>query len=100
MKISKDMIREPNMSMSLVLIPPHESIPAHYHTNCQTALYIIKGHGRVLTGLKLEKSLFFEAGDFIYIAPLDIHQPFNDSEETMIAVVCRDARYEITETLQ
>ena len=38
-----------------------------------------KGKGRFLTGPKLENTLDIEAGDFLYVPQILVHQPINDS---------------------
>ena len=56
----------------------------------------MKGHGRFLTGQKLEIPLSIGPGDFIYVPPGAVHQPVNDSlSEPMELIVARNAPVEI-----
>jgi uncharacterized RmlC-like cupin family protein len=47
-------------------VPPGLRSSAHVHTNCESALYVLSGRGRFLTGRHLERSLDIAKGDFIY----------------------------------
>lgn len=82
--------------MAIATIPPGCASSPHYHVNCESAIYVVKGKGRFLTGQKLEKALEIGPGDFIYVPPDSVHQPVNDSlSEPMELIVARNAPVEI-----
>ena len=82
--------------MAIATIPPGCASSPHYHVNCESAIYVVSGNGRFLSGLGLEKSDAIAKGDFIYVPPNSVHQPINDSEsETMELIVARNTPVEI-----
>ena len=82
--------------LAIATIPPGCASSPHYHVNCESAIYVSKGKGRFLTGIRLEKSLDIAEGDFIYVPPDSVHQPVNDSlSDTMELIVARNAPVEI-----
>ena len=84
--------------LALATIPPGCQSSAHWHTNCESAIYITRGRGRFLVGNGLEEALEFGPGDFIYVPPQAIHMPVNDSTtEPVEMVVARNAPVETVE---
>ena len=80
-----------HLCMHLVIIPPGGKATPHYHSGCETALYIIQGRAETRYGQNLEYSSINEAGDFLFIPPDVPHQPINLSDtEQVIAVVARN----------
>lgn len=83
--------------LAVASIPPFCSSTAHYHVNCESAIYVLKGKGRFLVGEGLEEALVIEEGDMIYVPPGVVHSPANDSSETMELIVARNAPVEIVQ---
>lgn len=82
--------------LAIATIPPGCASSPHYHVNCESAIYVVKGTGRFLSGHRLEKSDAIGAGDFIYVPPNSAHQPVNDSlTESLELIVARNAPVEI-----
>ncbi len=82
--------------LAIATIPPGCASSPHYHVNCESAIYVVKGRGRFLSGPKLEKSDAIAAGDFIYVPPNSVHQPINDSlTDELELIVARNAPVEI-----
>jgi uncharacterized RmlC-like cupin family protein len=82
--------------LAIATIPPGCASSPHYHVNCESAIYVAKGHGRFLTGQNLETSLPIGPGDFIYVPPDAVHQPVNDSPtEPLELIVARNTPVEI-----
>jgi uncharacterized RmlC-like cupin family protein len=78
------------LSMNLVIIPAHSSAEPHFHRGFESAVYMMKGSTEVRYGTNLEESLTLEEGDFLFI-PSDVpHQPFNHSDEPVLAIVSRN----------
>ena len=63
--------------------------------NCESAIYVVRGHGRFLTGNDLENSLTIGPGDFIYVPQDAVHQPVNDGSEPLELIVARNTAVEI-----
>ena len=82
--------------MAIANIPPGRCSTAHYHVNCESAIYVVSGKGRFLTGQNLEKEAQIGPGDFIYVPRDAVHQPVNDSaSEPLELIVARNTPVEI-----
>ena len=82
--------------LAIATIPAGCASSPHYHVNCESAIYVVSGSGRFLSGPRLEKSDQITKGDFIYVPPDSVHQPINDSmSEPMELIVARNAPVEI-----
>ncbi len=89
--ISSETAGATGISMNMVIIPPGGAASTHYHNGYETAIYLLQGRVETRYGIKLEKSVINEAGDFIFIPPNVPHQPRNLSEtEPAIAIVSRN----------
>ena len=51
--ISADLAGSEGIFMGSARVPPGLRSSAHVHTNCESALYVVSGHGRFLIGLHL-----------------------------------------------
>ena len=94
--VSKALVGTEGIHLAVATIPPACASSPHYHVNCESAIYVVKGTGRFLTGKKLENELPIGPGDFIYVPPDAVHQPVNDSlSEPMELIVARNTPVEI-----
>ncbi len=94
--VSKALAGTEGIHLAIATIPPGCASSPHYHVNCESAIYVMSGKGRFLTGRHLENTLEIEKGDFIYVPPDSVHQPVNDSlSEQMELIVARNAPVEI-----
>jgi uncharacterized RmlC-like cupin family protein len=94
--VSQSLVGTEEIHLALATIPPGCQSSPHYHVNCESAIYVVKGTGRFVVGSRLEKSLPIGPGDFIYVPPDAVHQPINDSlSEPLEMVVARNAPVEI-----
>jgi uncharacterized RmlC-like cupin family protein len=62
------------------VIPPHTATTPHWHTACETAIYIITGHVHVNIGHGLAEHYQAGPGDFIYVGKGVIHQTITTDE--------------------
>ena len=93
--VSQALVGAKGIHLAIATIPPGCASSAHHHLNCESAIYVLSGRGRLLTGDRLQKSLPVKPGDFIYIPPDAVHQPVNDSpSEAMELIVARNAPVE------
>ena len=83
--------------LAIATIPPGCQSSAHRHTNCESAIYVVRGHGRFLAGDGLERVLEIGPGDFIYVPPMAVHAPVNDGPEPLELIVARNAPVEEVE---
>ena len=94
--VSKALAGTEGIHLAIATIPPACASSPHYHVNCESAIYVMSGEGRFLTGKHLENTLQIKKGDFIYVPPDSVHQPVNDSlSEAMQLIVARNAPVEI-----
>ncbi len=86
--------------LSIATVPPGRCSTTHYHTNCESAIYVLSGEGLFLHGRELEIEDEIAPGDFIFVPPNSNHQPVNTSDnEDLLLIVARNAPVEIVEDL-
>jgi len=84
--------------LAIATISPGHRSEAHVHTNCESAIYILKGNGYFMVGDKLDQVLPFSPGDFLFVPEGAPHQPVNGNpEEPVEMIVARNAPVEIVE---
>ena len=94
--VSERLVGTKGIHLALATLPPGCASSPHYHVNCESAIYVVGGRGRFLTGKDLETSQPIGPGDFIYVPPQAVHQPVNDSvTEPLELVVARNTPTEI-----
>ena len=94
--VSQSLVGSTGIHLAIATIPPGCASSPHYHVNCESAIYVARGHGRFLTGQDLKTALPIGPGDFIYVPPNAVHQPVNDSPtEPLELIVARNTPVEI-----
>ncbi len=94
--VSEALTDAKGIHLALATIPPGCGSSPHYHVNCESAIYVVRGRGRFMVGPRLDRSLPIGPGDFIYVPPNAAHQPINDSpSEPLELVVARNAPVEV-----
>ena len=95
--VSEALTGSTGIHLAIATIPPHCASSPHYHVNCESAIYVVKGRGRFIVGDKLDNPLPIAPGDFIYVPAEAVHQPVNDSDEVMEIIVARNTPVEIVQ---
>jgi uncharacterized RmlC-like cupin family protein len=99
--ISQGSVGAQGLYMAIHRVPPGAHSSFHLHTNCETAVYILKGRAFGYNGANMEEYLEAQAGDFVYIPANAPHVVGNPSRDEMLEyVVCRNAPDEIVVTLK
>ena len=99
--VSEQLTGATGIHMAIATIPPGRCSSAHYHVNCDSAIYVVSGKGTFLTGSELENEEPISAGDFIFVPPDANHQPINTSaNENLVLIVARNAPVEIVIELE
>ena len=94
--VSKGLVGSEGIHLAIATIPPGCASSPHYHVNCESAIYVLRGQGRFIVGQNLENPLPIGPGDFIYVPPNAVHQPVNDSQtEPLELIVARNTPVEI-----
>jgi uncharacterized RmlC-like cupin family protein len=78
-------------------LPPGQRSSPHVHTNCESSIYIASGHGRVLTGVHVDRVLVIEPGDFLFVPPGAPHIVINEGAVDLVLVVSRNTAEERAE---
>jgi uncharacterized RmlC-like cupin family protein len=81
-----------NIYMGLFRVPPGARSRPHYHENCESALYMLKGGIEIQWGDDLGDSVEVQAGDMLYVPPRETHivRNLSDSEPAEY-IVARDS---------
>jgi uncharacterized RmlC-like cupin family protein len=80
-----------NIYMGVFKVPAGAQSMPHYHADCESAVYMLRGSLRVRWGEGLEHALTLEPGDMAYVPPRETHLLENPSEfEEAEYVVARD----------
>ncbi|MCH8225376.1 MAG: cupin domain-containing protein [Chloroflexi bacterium] len=95
--VSEGLVGSTGIHLAIASIQAGCASSPHYHVNCESAIYVVRGHGRFLTGDNLENSLTIGPGDFIYVPQDAVHQPVNDGSEPLELIVARNTAVEIVE---
>ena len=96
--VSKELVGAKGIHLAVATVPPGCESGAHHHVNCESAIFITRGHGKMLVGDNLEEALDIGPGDFIFVPPGAVHQPVNDSKtEPLEMIVARNSPVEIVE---
>ena len=94
--VSESLTGSTSIHLAIATVPPGRCSTTHYHTNCESAIYVVSGKGLFLSGDNLEKEDEINAGDFIYVPPNSNHQPVNTSpNENLVLVVSRNTPVEL-----
>jgi uncharacterized RmlC-like cupin family protein len=95
--VSETLTGATGIHLATATIPAGHSSSPHIHVNCESAIYILQGHGKFMVGKKLDHALEFGPGDYLFVPSGAPHQPVNDSAEIIEMVVARNAPVEIIE---
>src|ERR1700681_2246472 len=83
-----------------VTLEPRAKTGAHHHGRHEVAVYVVRGHGQIRWGERLEFAADIAPGDFVYFAPYVPHQELNpDASETVDFVVVRSDNEKIVVAL-
>ena len=99
--VSEALSGSTGIHLAIATVPPGRCSTAHYHVNCESAIYVVSGEGLFLHGEELQVEEEIRPGDFIYVPPDSNHQPVNTSEdEDLVLIVARNAPVEIVVDLE
>ena len=95
--VSKNLSNATNIHMAIATIPKDRCSTTHFHTNCESAIYVLSGRGLFLHGENMEIEAEISEGDFIYVPDGALHQPVNTGEDDLKLIVARNTPTEIVE---
>ena len=73
--VSESLTGATGIHLAESVIPPGRCSSPHYHSNCESAIYVISGRGVMLTGDDLSVEEEIGPGDMIYIPPGALTSP-------------------------
>ena len=95
--VSKNLSNASKIHMAIATIPKDRCSTTHFHTNCESAIYVISGKGLFLHGERLEIEAKISEGDFIFVPDGALHQPVNTGDNDLVLIVARNTPVEIVE---
>jgi uncharacterized RmlC-like cupin family protein len=87
--VSAESAAATGICMHLLEMPPGASAKPHYHEAHETAIFALEGVAEMRHGPRLEQVMRIEPGDFVYIPPGVLHQPYNPGDAVVRAVIAR-----------
>ena len=97
--VSKNLSNATNIHMAIASIPKDRCSTTHFHTNCESAIYVLSGNGLFLHGKNLEIEEEISQGDFIFVPEGAFHQPVNTGDNVLELIVARNTPIEIVEEM-
>jgi|TARA_B100001750_G_scaffold248591_1_gene281991 uncharacterized RmlC-like cupin family protein len=97
--VSKNLSNATNIHMAIATIPKDRCSTTHFHTNCESAIYVLSGKGLFLHGNNLEIEEEISQGDFIFVPEGALHQPINTGSKVLELIVARNTPIEIVEEM-
>ena len=95
--VSEHLSNATNIHMALADIPMGRCSTTHYHTNCESAIYVLSGSGIFVHGDNMDIEDEISAGDFIFVPAGALHPPVNTGDTTLKLIVARNTPTEIVE---
>jgi uncharacterized RmlC-like cupin family protein len=81
-----------NIFMGIFRLPAGARSRPHYHANCESACYMLRGQMRIRWGDRLEQVVELREGDMLWVPPHETHVLENPSAtEDAEYVVARDS---------
>ena len=68
----------------------------HFHVSGEKVMYIVRGHGRIISGENLNKTYEVGPGDAVYVPPFAVHAPANVGDEIFEFVMASNAPLDVT----
>ena len=93
--VSEHLSNATNIHMALADIPMGRCSTTHYHTNCESAIYVLSGSGIFVHGDNMDIEDEISAGDFVFVPAGALHQPVNTGDTTLKLIVARNTPTEI-----
>ena len=99
--ISQQTVGSEDIFMAKYSVPPGVHSSLHAHTNCETAVYILRGRAYAYAGKEMDEYIEAGPGDFVYIPANLAHLVGCPADsEPLEYVVARNAPEEVVITLR
>ena len=98
--VSEELVGATTIWSGYVKTPPGTASGVHHHGDCETAIYVLSGHVRFSWGPMLEHHADVQAGDFLYVPPMEVHMEENLSAiEPLELIVSRGCTQMLVENV-
>jgi uncharacterized RmlC-like cupin family protein len=98
--ISHTLVGSEALWAGIMLAEPDTASSVHHHGPLETVVYVLSGKSKVRWGIRLEREVDLEPGDFLFIPPYVPHQEINPSPDQPTQwVVVRNGREAIVVNL-
>ncbi len=95
--VSESLSGAKNIHLAIATIPSERCSTTHFHTNCESAIYVLSGKGVFIHGDNMEIEDNISEGDFIFVPEGSLHQPVNTGKVDLKLIVARNTPVEIVE---
>ena len=97
--VSENLSGAKNIHLAIASIPKDRCSTTHFHTNCESAIYVLSGEGIFLHGDNMDIESEISEGDFIYVPDVALHQTINTGNEELKLIVARNTPLEIVKEI-
>src|SRR5215207_8183592 len=99
--VSRDTVGSRGLYTSIVTTAPGGRTEVHHHGECETSIYILRGHARFYSGDDLAKIVDAHEGDFVYVPAFEVHVEENPSEtDDLVVLLSRNCDGSVVHYLQ
>ena len=85
--ISRDTVGSTGLYTSIVTTAPGGRTEVHHHGECETSIYVLRGHARFYSGDALRDVVDADEGDFVYVPAYEVHVEENRSASDDLVVL-------------
>jgi uncharacterized RmlC-like cupin family protein len=85
--VSRDTVGSRGIYTSIVTTAPSGRTEVHHHGECETSIYILRGHARFYSGGELSEVVEAREGDFVYVPAFEVHVEENASASDELVVL-------------
>ena len=94
-ELSQATVGADSIYMGVFRVPPGARSRPHYHANCESAVYMLRGRMEIRWGEDLQESVVVEPQDMLYVPPRQTHVLHNlSATEPAEYVVARNSATE------
>jgi uncharacterized RmlC-like cupin family protein len=94
--IAPDMCGARSIHLSVVHMEVGLQDTPHFHVSGEKVMYIVRGHGRIISGEDLDETYEVGPGDAVYVPPFAVHAPANVGDEIFEFVMASNAPLDVT----
>jgi uncharacterized RmlC-like cupin family protein len=85
--VSRDTVGSTGIYTSVVTTAPGGRTKVHHHGECETSIFILRGHARFYAGPNLSEVLDAQEGDFVFVPAFEVHVEENASDDHDLVVL-------------